>query len=119
MADANETKVYNDTDNDYHLKEGNAGNYWLLMIFKKHTSTVIKCDLNATYREYWVGSANGIAGAIMSSDDCAECSEIRIVASGNGRNQIKKTFRTAATPMESTSDAIALTISKRKFCVIQ
>jgi hypothetical protein len=119
MADANETKVYNDTDNDYHLKEGNAGSYRLLMIFKKHTSTVIKCDLNATYRGYWVGTADGIAGAIMSSDDCAECSEIRIVASGDGRNQMKKTFRVPATQMESTSNVPALATTKKKFCVIQ
>lgn len=119
MADANETKVYNDTENDYHLKEGNAGNYRLLMILKKHTSTIIKCDLNATYREYWVGTAAGIPGAIISSDECAECTEIRIVPSGVGRNELQKTPRApAATQVESTSDDSALAI-KKKACVIQ
>ncbi|KAG0557302.1 hypothetical protein KC19_11G118400 [Ceratodon purpureus] len=104
MAATIQTKVFNGTDKALELKEGNGGNYRYLDTIPKNESSKIDCDVNATYREYWVGTAAGIAEVVITSDDCAECSDIRIVPAGVGRSKLEKTLRSpAATQAESTS----------------
>ncbi|KAG0601466.1 hypothetical protein M758_11G113500 [Ceratodon purpureus] len=99
-----QTTVFNCTDNDYDLAPDKIIK---VSSVSKGSSSIIKCDVNATYREYWVGTAAGIAEVVLTSDDCAECSEIIIVPSGDGRIDFQKTLR------ESTSD------KKKRTCVIQ
>ena len=115
-----ETVVRNATDNDYHLKEGNAGHYRLIGIIEKRTSTTVWCDTNATYREYWVGTERGKPHAIISSDDCVECSEIEIESSGNGSYRLNKTLRAPATTeaLATTQGTTQAVLRHRNTCII-
>ena len=76
------TKFVNATTIPFALKEGNAGVYTHvcnLDVNPPNNQHSIELDHNATYREYVV--ATGIQGekVLVTSDDCAEYSTIRII----------------------------------------
>jgi hypothetical protein len=76
------TKFVNGTTTPFALKEGNAGVYTHvcnLGVKAPNNQHSIEIDHNATYREYVV--ATGIQGqrVLVTSDDCAEYSTIKIV----------------------------------------
>lgn len=73
------TKFINGTDEKLEVKEGNAGVYSKIAIVGPGGSCDVKCDPNATYREYWVGTnASGMVVTI-NSDDCADSEAITVV----------------------------------------
>jgi len=79
------TKFVNATTIPFALKEGNGGVYTHvcnLGVNAPNNQHSIEIDHNATYREYVV--ATGIQGqkVLVTSDDCAEYSTIRIVEDG-------------------------------------
>jgi hypothetical protein len=73
-----QTRVVNESETSFELKQGNGGHYTWLTTLEIGKSYTIRCDPNATYCEYWVGSVAGKPETIISSDDCAEYKEIKI-----------------------------------------
>lgn len=83
------TKFVNATTIPFALKEGNAGVYTHvcnLGVKAPHNQHSVEIDHNATYREYVV--ATGIHGqkVLVTSDDCAEYSTIRIIKGDDVQN---------------------------------
>ena len=83
------TKFVNATAIPFALKEGNAGVYahvCTLGVNAPDNQHSIEIDHNATYREYVV--ATGIQGqnVLVTSDDCAEFSTIKIVKNDGVQN---------------------------------
>ena len=80
------TKVINLSNNTIILKEGNAGIFNELATLRKGESMDLSISPNATYREYWFAAVDsGSAGhkVILTSDDCLDSKEVRIVVVDN------------------------------------
>lgn len=109
------TRFVNETAIPFVLKEGNAGVYrdiCTLQAKPPNNEHSISMDPNATYREYVV--ATGIKGEVVlvTSDDCADNSTIRIVKDekDDKKYSFKGDLRNSMTP---NSHAPATSLSMR------
>lgn len=88
------TIVENKTSTPLVLKAGNGGVYTPLATLEKDCKYTIKCDQNATYREFFIAQPPSSTGqsqspitATITSDDCAEYDLIAIKSQG-GRLEV-------------------------------
>lgn len=76
------TTFHNATGETFELKEGNAGVYSHLTTLKDGKTFDVTFDPNATYREYWVGSTTKGLVVTITSDDCNDNSNIKVLHGG-------------------------------------
>lgn len=93
------TEVYNATNQDFTLKEGNAGVYRDITVVKPTKRHVIELDPNATYREYVVVYTGSGEKEFITSDDCLDNSKITIQRGADDKFKFENVSRTS----ESTS----------------
>lgn len=73
------TKVINRADCDVTLKMSSGGIQTMLHSpLKANEEYTIHSDTNATYREYWCAAQEGSANVFLTSDDCAQYSEVTL-----------------------------------------
>ncbi|KAG0577583.1 hypothetical protein KC19_5G166300 [Ceratodon purpureus] len=79
------TKVINKTGGEIYLQEGNVSVYKVVAKLCNDESHVISLDPNATYRDYVFMIMPDMTqlDSSISSDDCMEYSEIKIMRSAN------------------------------------
>lgn len=76
------TTFHNITGETFELREGNAGVYAHLATLKDGKTHEVTFDPNATYREYWVGSTTKQMVITITSDDCTDHKEIKVMKGG-------------------------------------
>lgn len=73
------TKVINRAECNVDLKMSSGGIQTLLHSpLKPNEEYTIHSDTNATYREYWCAAQEGAANVFLTSDDCAQYSEVTL-----------------------------------------
>lgn len=110
------TEVINESDNDYLLKEGNAGVYSILkQLEKRRGRFTIRYNPNATYREYWVGTDKAEVETVFSSDDCMDydCITIRNGPRVSGKAVIDKRPRYTYETVVSNTTSSPFTLKRR------
>ena len=84
-----QTKVINNSDIEFQLKEGSGGAWANLAVLRKNSgSHTIKCRPNSTYREYWMRTEKDKTDQsliLITTDEISEFETIRIVNGGAGR----------------------------------
>jgi hypothetical protein len=74
------TKVINHAECDVTLKMSSGGIQTMLHSpLKPNEEYTIHSDTNATYREYWCAAQEGAANVFLTSDDCAQFSEVTLM----------------------------------------
>lgn len=84
--------MINNSHTTLDLKEGNGGVYKYLHTLKaKKGKYTIKCNTNATVREYWVGTGlgDGTDSIMINSGDCIEYETIYIVNDPEDNEKLK------------------------------
>jgi len=73
------TKVINSAKCNVDLKMSSGGIHTMLHeALKPNEEYTIHSDTNATYREYWCAAQEGAATVFLTSDDCAQFSEVTL-----------------------------------------
>lgn len=100
------TIVFNNTSQDFTLKEGNAGVYRDIKVLASKEKHTIELDTNATYREYVVVQNTSGEKEYITSDDCLDNSKITIVMDGT-KHKFEKEARNNADGAKKVGEASA------------